>query len=41
MGNVFIKENIINKFDIENGLLGVERDTFLLLLGYIHFDEDN
>jgi hypothetical protein len=28
----------IEWFDIENGLLGIERDTFLLLLGHMSFE---
>jgi hypothetical protein len=28
-------------FEITNGLLGTERDTFLLLIGYVHFDRND
>jgi hypothetical protein len=28
-------------FEITNGLLGIERDTFLLLIGYVHFDHND
>jgi hypothetical protein len=28
-------------FEIKNGLLGVKRDRFVSLIGYVHFDENN
>jgi hypothetical protein len=28
-------DSLVKQFDIENGLLGIERDTFLLLLGHM------
>jgi hypothetical protein len=31
-------DSIVEGFDIENGLLGIERDTFLLLVGHITFE---
>jgi hypothetical protein len=33
-----VTDSIAKGFDIENGLLGVERDTFLLLVGHITFE---
>jgi hypothetical protein len=30
--------SVIDGYDVENGLLGIERDTFLLLLGYMGFE---
>jgi hypothetical protein len=31
----------IELFDIENGLLGIERDTFLLLLGHMTLENND
>jgi hypothetical protein len=31
-------DSLIQQFDIENGLLGIERDTFLLLLEYMSLE---
>jgi hypothetical protein len=31
----------VERFDIKNGLLGVKRDTFLLLLGYMIIENTN
>jgi hypothetical protein len=28
-------------FEITNKPLGIERDTFLLLIGYVHFDNND
>jgi hypothetical protein len=28
-------------FEIRNGLLGMKRDKFLSLIGYVHFDKNN
>jgi hypothetical protein len=28
-------------FEIKNGLLGVKRDRFVSLIGYVHFDEND
>jgi hypothetical protein len=28
-------------YEIKNGLLGVKRDRFVSLVGYIHFDKNN
>jgi hypothetical protein len=27
-------------FEIKNGLLGVKRDRFVSLIGYVHFDDN-
>jgi hypothetical protein len=32
-------DSLIECFDVENGLLGIERDTFLLLLGHMSFEK--
>jgi hypothetical protein len=29
---------LIDQFDVENGLLGIERDTFLLLSRHVSFE---
>jgi hypothetical protein len=34
------KSQINSKFEIKNGLLGVQRDIFLLLLGYMCFESE-
>jgi hypothetical protein len=35
------KSPLIWSFEIKNGLLGVKRDRFVSLIGYVHFDENN
>jgi hypothetical protein len=47
MSNVISKEHSKIKtplnwsFEIKNGLLGVKRDRFVSLIGYVHFDEND
>jgi hypothetical protein len=46
MSNVISKEHLKIKtplnwsFEIKNGLLGVKRDRFVSLIGYVHFDDN-
>jgi hypothetical protein len=35
------KESSIENFDITNGLIGIKRDRFLLLIGYISLKKDD
>jgi hypothetical protein len=47
MSVVIANENLKSKspaswsFEIKNGLVGIKRDRFLLLIGYVHFDLNN
>jgi hypothetical protein len=40
--NLIIKADksdwLVERFDIKNGLLGIKRDRFLLLLGYVNVE---
>jgi hypothetical protein len=47
MSTVILRKNLKKEFflywsfEIENGLIGIKRDRFLLLLGFVHFDTND